>query len=72
MVEVAMGVGECYCWCGERMRLMCASSAERAGTCDVEGCGGLVKGEELVYICTAHNKYMHAGSVLHVCQGRRG
>jgi hypothetical protein len=39
------------------MRLMCASSAEGAGTCDVDGCDGWVEREELVYICTAHNKY---------------
>ena len=58
-----MGVGECYCWCGERMRLMCASSVEGAGTCDVEGCGGWVEKEELVYICTAHNKYACRGCV---------
>jgi hypothetical protein len=45
------------------MRLMCASSAEGAGTCDVEGCGGVVEKEELVYICTAHNKYACRGCV---------
>ena len=36
---------------------MCASSAEGAGTCGVDGCGGWVEREELVYICTVHNKY---------------
>ena len=39
------------------MRLMCASSAEGTGTCDADGCGGWTEREELVYICTAHNKY---------------
>ena len=28
-----------------------------AGTCGVAGCGGGVEGGELVYACTAHNKY---------------
>ena len=39
------------------LMLLCASGAEGAGTCDVEGCGGRVVEEELVYACTAHNKY---------------
>ena len=39
------------------MRLMCASSAEGAGTCDVEGCGGWVGVGGLVYVYTAHNEY---------------
>jgi hypothetical protein len=53
-----MGEGECYCWCGKRMRFMCASSAPQgAGTCDVEGCGGRVEVEEMVYVCTEHNEY---------------
>ena len=56
--KLVMGVGECYCWCGERMRLMCVSSAPQgAGTCDVEGCGGRVESGEMLYVCTAHNEY---------------
>ena len=59
-----VGVGECYCWCGKRMRLMCASSAPQgAGTCDVEGCGGRVEVEEMVYVCTDHNQYACMGCV---------
>ena len=56
--KLVVGVGECYCWCGKRMRCMCASSAPQgAGTCDVEGCGGRVEVEEMVYVCTEHNEY---------------
>ena len=55
--KLMMGVGECYFWCGERMRFMCASNAQGAGTCDVEGCGGRVEVEELVYVCTTHNEH---------------
>ena len=56
--KLVVGVGECYCWCGKRMRCMCASSAPQgAGTCDVEGCGGRVELGEMVYVCTAHNEY---------------
>ena len=55
--QFTMGAGEYFCWCGDRMRLMRASSAGGAGTCDVEGCGGWVEREQLVYACTGHNDY---------------
>ena len=43
---------------------MCASSAPQgAGTCDVEGCGGRVEVEEMVYVCTDHNQYACMGCV---------
>ena len=46
--RLVMGADGCYCWCGERMRLMRMNSSGGAGTCNVEGCGGRVAMEELV------------------------